>query len=317
MSRFPSRETTRLALWKVLIHLRERLESDSRRQTSIVGLGLSNLRMKRILPFLVLVCVLTNGAVCAATSEGCGGDKQAVPILLYHRFGHEVPGEMWVSDATFAWQLEYLKDHHYTVIPLHALVNYLRGKGPAPPARSVVVTADDGHRSVFSDMQPLVEQYRIPVTLFIYPSAISNAPYAMTWPQLTELIRTGRFEVESHTYWHPNFLKDKARLSREQYATDVRIQLGKSKQMLERRLGIEVDLLAWPFGIFDRELIQQAREAGYVAAFSLERRPATKKDSLMALPRYIVTDGERGARFARLLGECTAPQGRAGTTVGG
>jgi peptidoglycan/xylan/chitin deacetylase (PgdA/CDA1 family) len=225
------------------------------------------------------------------------------PILAYHRFGAKVTDSMTVRTATFAWQLRYLREHGYTVIPLQDYVQYRRGLRPAPPERSVIITADDGHRSVYSEMLPLVQQYRIHVTLFIYPSAISNASYAMTWPQLAELVQSGLFDVQSHTYWHPNFRREAARLSGAQYEAFVRMQLSKSKAVLEHRLGISVDLLAWPFGIYDTDLIQQAEQAGYVAGLGLQGRAATPRDPLMALPRYLVTDRDVGLAFAQLLGQ--------------
>jgi peptidoglycan/xylan/chitin deacetylase (PgdA/CDA1 family) len=76
----------------------------------------------------------------------------------------------------------------------------------------------------------------------------------------------------------------------------------KSRSVLEQRLGGRVDLLAWPFGIHDDQLEQWARSAGYVAAFTIERRPVTRSDRMMALPRFIVTDLDRGNRFVSLLG---------------
>jgi Polysaccharide deacetylase len=111
-------------------------------------------------------------------------------ILLYHRFGPVVRDEMTVRTDTFRGQLEYLKQHGYQVVALRAVVSHLLGKGPALPAGSVVITVDDGHASVFTEMLPIVLEHRVPVTLFIYPSAISNATYAMTWDQLTTLYRT-------------------------------------------------------------------------------------------------------------------------------
>lgn len=72
----------------------------------------------------------------------------------------------------------------------------------------------------------------------------------MTWRQLEEPVHTGRFDVESHTYWHPNFHIEKARLSPAGYRRFVWAQLTRSKAILERRrLGIRVEMLAWPFGI--------------------------------------------------------------------
>jgi peptidoglycan/xylan/chitin deacetylase (PgdA/CDA1 family) len=255
-------------------------------------------KWKEILLLLTLnLC--WNSVLGAAPSSHTDG----VPILVYHRFGPAVLDSMTVRTDTFAWQLRYLKEHGYTVISLHGLVDYLRGASDAPPPKSVVITADDGHASVYSDMLPLVRQSGIHVTLFIYPSAISNAAYALTWSQLAELAHTGQFDVQSHTYWHPNFHIEKKRLAPQQYAAFVDLQLVKSRQVLESRLGAPVDLLAWPFGIYDDNLMTQAREAGYIAAFSIEDHPVTRSDELLALPRHLMTDRDAGAAFRRILGE--------------
>jgi peptidoglycan/xylan/chitin deacetylase (PgdA/CDA1 family) len=224
-----------------------------------------------------------------------------VPILLYHRFGPAVADSMTVTTPVFESHLKYLKEHGYTVIPLRQLVNYYLKQGPPPPPQSVVIAADDGHKTVFTDMLPLVTRYRVPVTLFIYPSAISNASYAMTWDQLRELKKTGLFDIQSHTYWHPNFRKDKKRMSPAEYEKSVDMQLGKPKEKLAKELGVKVDMLAWPFGIFDEDLMGKAKSHGYVAAFSIERHHSGALDNQMALPRYIIVNADRGNAFEMLL----------------
>jgi len=208
---------------------------------------------------------------------------------------------MTVEAPVFESHLKYLRDNGFTVIPLRRYVEYLLGKASSPPIKSVIITADDGHSSVYKDMLPLVKKYRIPVTLFIYPSAISNARYAMTWDQLRELEGGGFFEVQSHSYWHPDFRKEKKRLAHENYQRFVDTQLIKAKERLETELGGKVDMLAWPFGIYDDELIDRAVNAGYIAAFTLERRHAGPSDRLMAIPRYLMTNDVRGKAFGRLL----------------
>jgi len=150
-------------------------------------------------------------------------------------------------------------------------------------------------------MLPIIKKYRYPVTVFAYPSAISNAKYAMTWDQMRELTKTGLFDVQSHTYWHPNFKKDRRKLSKPAFETFVMTQLKKSKARLETELGSKVDLLAWPFGIYDDYLIAKAAEAGYVASFTIERRHATPADSAMKLPRYLLVNADNGKAFAQLL----------------
>jgi peptidoglycan/xylan/chitin deacetylase (PgdA/CDA1 family) len=230
-------------------------------------------------------------------------DQGAVPVLCYHRFGPTVADGMTVTTPVFEAQLKWLQDNGYTVIPLRTLVNYLRGQGPPPPPKSVVITADDAHKTVYSDMLPLVRKYNIPVTLFIYPSAVSNphAPYAMTWEQLKELQQTGLFDMQSHTFWHPNFKKEKKKLKPEEYQKLVDTQLGKSKASLEKRFGTTVDVLAWPFGIYDEELEKAAEKAGYVTAFSIERRLASPSEKIMSQPRYLMVNGDGTKNFAAII----------------
>jgi peptidoglycan/xylan/chitin deacetylase (PgdA/CDA1 family) len=229
------------------------------------------------------------------------GEDPGTPILVYHRFGGSVADAMTVRTSVFEAQLEHLARQSYVVIPLKRLVAHLRGDEPSLPPRSVVVTVDDAHRSVYTDALPLLQRYRIPVTLFVYPSAVSNADYAMTWQELHEVAATGLVDIESHTYWHPNFAEEKRRLSDAAYQHLVEDQLTRSRSVLESRVGKPVDLLAWPFGIHDDELMRKASEAGYIAAVTLGRRHATAADPSMALPRYLVTDADRGARFEALL----------------
>lgn len=79
------------------------------------------------------------------------------------------------------------------------------------------------------------------------------------------------------------------------------MQLEKSRKELERQLGIRVDMLAWPYGIWDRELLHDAVAAGYVAAFTMVRSPAGPSSNIMAIPRYLVTDQDTGTAFGRIL----------------
>jgi peptidoglycan/xylan/chitin deacetylase (PgdA/CDA1 family) len=225
----------------------------------------------------------------------------SVPILLYHRLGPALTDDMTVTTPVVESQLKLIQERGYHVIPLKTLLASLDDPSVAVPERAVVLVADDGHRTVYSDLFPLIKRYQIPVTLFIYPSAISNANYAMTWEQLAEMKASGLVDIQGHTFWHPNFKIEKKRLAPAAYEKFTQEQLVKSKAVLEQKLGGTVDLLAWPFGIYDPELMGWAKAAGYVAAFSIDRRPVTRSENVMALPRSIVTDADRGARFEALL----------------
>lgn len=254
-----------------------------------------------LLPGLLFAAPVPRAPKAPQAPPAAARSDVSVPILLYHRFGPTVADSMTVRTPVFAEHLEYLRTNGYTVIPLRRLVDWYQGKGPAPSPKSVVIVADDAHRSVYTDMAPLVKKYKVPVTLFVYPSAVSNAKYAMTWEQLRELKGTGLFDMQSHTYWHPNFKKERKKLSAAEFDKLATMQLVKSKAKLEKELGGPVDLLAWPFGIHDDDLIARAAAAGYISTFTIERRHAAAAEKVMKLPRYLLVDADRGKTFAAIL----------------
>ena len=265
----------------------------------------------RILLAIIAAIIATTTIVQAAPAEPKAAPPAvsqgvSVPILLYHRFGPAVVDGMTIKTSVFEEHLKYLKANGYHVIPLRALVDYYLKKGPAPAAKSVVIVEDDAHKSVYSDMLPLAKNYNVPVTVFVYPSAISNAKYAMTWDQLRTLQNNG-FDIQSHTFWHPNFRRDKKKMAPAEFEKFVTVQLKKSKDKLEKELGTPVDLLAWPFGIYDDYLLKRATEIGYKGTFTIEAHHATPKDSVMKLPRYLLINSDQGKYFARIV-EGTAPK---------
>ncbi len=264
--------------------------------------------LRLLISLLISMLLYTAQAPAAAAAEPA---RQAptpdVPILLYHRLAPTVKDSMTVTTTVFESHLEYLKDNGYRVIPLRQLVNYYLGKGPAPAPKSVVIVEDDAHISVYTQMLPIVRKYRVPVTVFVYPSAISNASYAMTWDQLRELKKTGLIDIQSHTFWHPNFRHDKKRMKPAEFDKFVDIQLRKSKTRIEKELGVNVDMLAWPFGIYDDYLMRKAAADGYRAGFSIVARHAGPRENPMIIPRYLMINADRGKAFVRIL-EGTAPK---------
>ena len=249
----------------------------------------------------VIVALLSLSLAVPVLAQPAGQPRLDVPILLYHRFGPVVADGMTITTPVFESHLEFLKKNGYTVIPLRQLVNYYLKKGPPPPSKSVVIVADDGHKTVYSEMLPLVRKYNVPVTLFLYPSAISNASYAMTWEQIRELRKTGLFDFQGHTYWHPNFKTEKKKLKPDDYDRFVEMQLKKSRDKIEKELGIQVDMLAWPFGIYDDWLTGKAASLGYIAAFTIEAHHAGPSDILLKLPRYLLSNADRGKVFEKLV----------------
>lgn len=225
----------------------------------------------------------------------------SVPVLVYHVLNPTIPSSMTITPERFETQMKWLKDNGYNVIPLKQLVNYLQGKNVVLPANPIVITADDGWESDYTYMYPIARKYNIPITLFIYPGTISQGKHALTWDQLKELMKTGLFDVQDHTFTHPNFKQEKKHMSSDAYEKFVHRELFDSKKVLEEKLGVKIDYLAWPFGIYDSYLEQQAAKAGYTMAFTIDYRHASHIYRPMAQPRYMIVDSENMAIFASIV----------------
>ncbi|WP_336602419.1 polysaccharide deacetylase family protein [Paraburkholderia bengalensis] len=263
---------------------------------------------------LVAIATMTLSLLASPTAFAVQGTPEtvsAVAILVYHRFSDTADDSMTVRVATFEAQIRFLKEHGYEIVPLRAIVTWLRNPAATLPRKAVALTVDDGHASVYQRLLPIAQREQLPITLFVYPSAISNASYALTWEQLRTLRGTGLFDVQSHTWWHPNLHVERRRLAPAEFERFASMQLQHSRELIESRLGEHVDMLAWPFGVYDDDLMRIASRLGYMAAFTLNAQRVSRSSPLMALPRFLMVDDVTPRILGRLLGEPATPADQA------
>jgi hypothetical protein len=80
----------------------------------------------------------------------------------------------------------------------------------------------------------------------------------------------------------------------------VNLELSLWRDVIEQRLGIKVDMLAWPYGFHDTELENFAERNGYAAAFAVKDR--NQELNRFALPRISIGDRDNAKVFqSRLL----------------
>lgn len=229
------------------------------------------------------------------------GAKRVV-ILCYHNLSPTSRNSMTMTPEKFESQLQWLQDNGYHIIPLKEAVAYLEGKSDSLPEKSIVISIDDGWKSVYTYFYPIIKKHQVPATLFIFPQTISSGKNSLTWEQLKELQQTGLFDVQSHTYDHPNFKQARRRMPPIVYEKYVTNQLVTSKKILEEHLNAPIVFLAWPFGIYDKYLEDQAAKAGYEMAFTIDARPAKRGDRAEAVPRYMIIDAQSAKTFQQIAG---------------
>ncbi|AGK49664.1 polysaccharide deacetylase family protein [Burkholderia thailandensis MSMB121] len=245
--------------------------------------------------------------VAADASSGAPADAPPadVAVLVYHRFSNDSGADpMTVGTATFEAQLAYLRRLGYRIVPLRDIVGWMRGEPVVLPPKAVALTVDEGHASIFDWVRTIALRERVPITLFVYPSAVDESPGSLTWHQLRVLHKTGWFDVQSHAWWHPDL--NAAHRSSAAFRDATRAQFEQARARIEREIGNTVDLLAWPFGAFDGELGAAAREAGYVAGFTLEPSKIRRDTPMLTLPRFLMVEECKPAVLRRLLAKTGA-----------
>jgi peptidoglycan/xylan/chitin deacetylase (PgdA/CDA1 family) len=194
---------------------------------------------------------------------------QTIPILTYHRFAEDCSSPLCMPRSTFERQMRYLREHGYHVIAadeLSAFLEYRRGL----PQKSVLITMDDGYRSVYNIAYPILQKYGYKATLFVYTSFVGVSKMAITWKQLKEMKANG-FTIGSHTVNHSDLTQPKEGESEQAHLARVKEELHGSKKIIDRKLGQDTHFLAYPFGFYDQRSIQIARQAGYKYAMSVKR----------------------------------------------
>jgi peptidoglycan/xylan/chitin deacetylase (PgdA/CDA1 family) len=157
-----------------------------------------------------------------------------------------------LSPRVFRRAIDTLRQGGVRALSLSDAVGLLRDGAPLPP-RSVVITFDDGYRSVYEIAFPVLQAHDIPATVFLTTgSAAGSGPLPslegramLSWEEIREMERHG-IDFGAHTCSHP----DLTRSSAERLEAEVR----DSKDIVEQGIGRAIACFAYPFGRYDRRV---------------------------------------------------------------
>jgi peptidoglycan/xylan/chitin deacetylase (PgdA/CDA1 family) len=189
-------------------------------------------------------------------------------------------------------------------IPLAQMETYLANKGMVPHD-AVLVTVDDGFRSLRTHALPILAENAIPAVAFVSAGLTAMKRRGvrgdavpedyLDWDDLEALVAAG-VSVQSHGWSHRSL----GRLPRE----EAQQELSRSRETLQSRLGTHVAAFAYPFGTradFNSEIAVAVRETGYRLAFTSQHGPIRPGDPPFTLARTKVESGENLSMFASLV----------------
>ena len=215
-----------------------------------------------------------------------------VIVLGYHRVVDNVRRpDTEITKGDFEAQMQQLKDEGITVIPMRDFLAWKRGEKDIP-AKSAVITMDDGWKSQYEAAWPILKKFDYPFTLFIYTDYVKGGPKSggesITWEQIAEL-RDAGVDIEGHTVSHKDLRGPKHNANpTPEYDAWLWNELNESKQILEQRLGVKIEALALPYGFYNAHVQEMAKKAGYEAIFTVYGQRIGYGSPNNALGRYMI-----------------------------
>jgi len=242
---------------------------------------------------LALVWIGAAPAPSQAAAMGTQPGRTPVPILMYHVIGDPPSGapypQLFVSESDFRGQMRLLARRGYRAVTLRAVWEHWRHGRPLP-RRPIVVSFDDGYRSIAHAAFPALRELGWPGVLNL---AVKNLHVSggISEKQVRRLL-DGGWELAAHTVTHPDLttLGDRP----------LRREVRGSRNQLRARFGVPVDFFCYPGGRYDARVIAAVRRAGFLAAtttveglaepsrpFELRRVRVSRSDGIAGLARAL------------------------------
>ena len=227
-------------------------------------------------------------------------DKTAqVVVLCYHRVEGAAGGPLSLTPELFEQHMQRLKDHGIQVISMQDFLAWRRNEKTIP-AKSALITLDDGYVSAFETARPILKKFNYPWTYFIYTKYIGTGGKSVSWEQLATLRDEG-VEIGCHTVSHLSLRETRGKTP-EAYDAWLRDEIIGSKQILEKKLGIRCAAFAYPEGRYNAKVIDMVKAAGFEASFTVYGQRVTHGAAAEKIGRYAwygkrPQDMEQGLNF--------------------
>ncbi|HCR3984009.1 TPA: polysaccharide deacetylase family protein [Kluyvera ascorbata] len=240
-----------------------------------------------------------------------------IPVITYHhilrdeentRFRHT---STTTSVRAFSNQMTWLRDMGYTTLTMYQLDDYVHNRANLP-ARAVVITFDDGLKSVSRYAYPILKQYGFKATAFIISSRIKRhpqkwAPKSLQFMSVSELEEIKDvFDFQSHTHFlhRVDGYRRPILLSRSYH--NILFDFERSRRALAQ-FNPHVLFLSYPFGGYNATAVKAAKDAGFQLAVTTVKGKVKPGDNPMLLKRLYILRTDSLETMSRLISN--QPQG--------
>lgn len=174
-----------------------------------------------------------------------------ITVLYYHEVVPNGQGHTYqkIGVDKFEAQLRCLKSKGFECVDFDELKS---GKCPKKP---LVITFDDGFKSVYDYAVPLLKKYGMKAVSFLPCKYIDEGhPYYMSWDNIKELVNENIISVGAHTYSHIDI--------RRPTSEELRNEIKKCNDSIYGNLGIKPSSICFPYGTFNSSSVKTIRQCG-------------------------------------------------------
>ena len=229
--------------------------------------------------------------VAPAEDPAIPDDGVRVSIIGYHDLAENLPEtEMRMHTSKFRKQMEAIRQLGIKVITLEEFTAWKKGQATLP-AKSILITFDDGWKSVYTEAFPVLKEFKFPFTIFLYKNYVDGGGRALTSAMVQEMVAAGGVSIGSHSVSHPYPLTVKSFRKKGENVFDqfLRKEMGESKWFLESKFpGSKVTTYAFPGGFYTQEMLKLGDEFGYDFMFTVVAGKVKKSLPNQTLPRNII-----------------------------
>ena len=224
-----------------------------------------------------------------------------VPVLMYHHLDQTGNDTTLITPEHFEAQIAALAAAGYTAVLPDELEAYVR-EGMPLPQKPILITFDDGYRSNYDLVYPILREYGVKacISIIVLMPDLPTDNFC-TWNQLREMTASGLVEIGSHSYRLHNLGGDGGNFesggangverrpneSDADFQTRVLDDIQLSHDRIAGELG-GVTCFAYPFGCSDPDAKALVDELFPVTLMTTPKCADLAK-GLHDLPRFTVT----------------------------
>lgn len=230
--------------------------------------------------------------------------KNEFLTLAYHDVEDEDPDQTFLSVRTdrLVGQLAWLRENGYQPVTVDQILTARQGGTPLPP-KAVLLSFDDGYRSFYDRVLPILKAYQWPAVLapvgtwidtpvdkkVNFGGDLVERNRFLTWQQVKEISDSGLVEIAAHTdashygaLANPQGNTQPAAAIRiydkntRSYETEAAFTARMTRDVqtistkIQRITGKKPRVWVWPYGAESGSTLRIAGENGYQLALTLE-----------------------------------------------